>query len=336
MWKDLPLFPEAASANATQVDLLYLYLILVSAFFAIVICAVMLFFAIKYRRNERNIAIQQIDGNTKLEIVWSVLPMFLLVSMFAWGALLYFHGVRAPKDCMDIYVVGKQWMWKIQHPTGQREINDLHIPIGKPIRLTLTSEDVIHSYYIPAMRFKRDVVPGRYTQIWFTPTKLGTYHIFCAEYCGKGHSTMGGWCTVLSEADYQKWLSGSTGAETAEEAGKQLFEGNRCETCHKVGPDARGPLLSGVFGSKVALKDGGSVLANEEYVRESILHPLAKVVAGFEPVMPTYEGQLTEEQIMQLIAYIKSIKGDGPKPADASKPADAQKPADAPKPKDSK
>lgn len=309
MGNQIPMFPENASTISSQVDLVYLYLTLVCAIFAIGVVVAIVYFAIRYRRNPTHTAIQQIEGSHLLEIAWSVVPLILMMTMFGWGAWLYVHAVTPPKGAMDIYVVGKQWMWKAQHPTGQREINDLHVPVNTPVRLTLTSEDVIHSYYIPAFRMKRDAVPGRYSQAWFEATETGTYHIFCAEFCGTKHSQMIGKVHVLSPEDYANWLAGNLSGDTAEAAGKKLFEANRCNTCHHDQSGARGPNLAGVFGSEVKLKDGSSVVANAEYVRESILRPQAKIVAGFEPVMPTYEGQLSEEQVLQLVAYIKTLAG---------------------------
>jgi cytochrome c oxidase subunit 2 len=309
MDNQIPMFPENASTICSQVDLVYLYLTLVCAIFAIGVVIAIVYFAIRYRRNPTHTAIQQIEGSHLLEIAWSVVPLILMMTMFGWGAWLYVHAVTPPKGAMDIYVVGKQWMWKAQHPTGQREINDLHVPVNTPVRLTMTSEDVIHSYYIPSFRMKRDSVPGRYSQAWFEATKPGTYHIFCAEFCGTKHSQMIGQVHVLSAEDYANWLAGNQSGDTAEEAGKKLFEANRCSTCHHDQSGARGPNLAGVFGSQVKLKDGSTVLANEEFIRESILRPQAKTVVGFEPVMPTYEGQLSEEQVLQLLAYIKTLAG---------------------------
>jgi cytochrome c oxidase subunit 2 len=308
MGNQLNMFPENASTVASQVDYVYLYLLLVCSVVALGVVVAIVYFAIKYRRNPTHVAIQQVEGNHMLEITWSVIPLILMLTMFGWGTWLYMRMQTPPKGALDFYVVGKQWMWKLQHPTGQREINELHVPVNQPVRLTLTSEDVIHAFFVPAFRIKRDVVPGRYTQTWFEATKIGTYHLFCAEYCGTKHSQMIGTVHVMSPSDYDKWLSGNLGAETAEEAGKKLFEGNRCDTCHKDAPDARGAPLWGVFGSKVSLRDGGSVLADDEYLRDSILHSTNKVVAGFEPIMPLYAGQLTEEQVLQLVAYIKTLK----------------------------
>jgi cytochrome c oxidase subunit 2 len=228
--------------------------------------------------------------------------------MFTWGAALYFKTYdRAPADSLEIYVVGKQWMWHIQHPTGQREINQLHIPLGRPIKLTMATEDVIHSFYIPVFRVKKDVVPGRYSTIWFEATKPGIYHLFCAEYCGTGHSRMVGWVTVMEPVQYQDWLSGGVPGESLASAGEKLFQQMGCNTCHRVG--GRGPMLTGLFGKPVQLRTGETVIADEAYIRESILNSNAKIVAGFPSPsdMPTYQGQISEEGLLQIIAYIKSL-----------------------------
>ncbi|MEX2027380.1 MAG: c-type cytochrome, partial [Pirellulaceae bacterium] len=204
------------------------------------------------------------------------------------------------------------WMWKVQHPGGKREINELHLPVGGPVKLRLISEDVIHSLYVPAFRVKQDVLPARYTTMWFTPNRIGTYRLFCAEYCGTNHSRMTGRVIVMSPTDYAAWLEGRTRGEFV--SGEQLFEQFRCNTCHFAGPGARGPALEGLFGSQVPLADGRLIEADENYLRESIVDPRAKVVTGFQPIMPTYQGQLGEEQILQLIGYIKSLAGR-PRPA---------------------
>jgi len=214
---------------------------------------------------------------------------------------------RSPANTIDIYVVGKQWMWKIQHPEGKREINELHIPIGQPVQLTMASEDVIHSFYIPAFRTKKDVVPGRYTTLWFEANKLGEYHLFCAEYCGTQHSTMIGKVTVMEPDAYQNWLSGGIGGETMVQAGERQFQQLGCHTCHKEVSGGRGPSLVGVYGKPVQLDNGGTVTADEAYVRESILNPQAKIVHGFKPIMPTFQGQINEETLIQILTYIQSL-----------------------------
>lgn len=303
----LPLFPEQASTVAGRVDALYYYLVGVSVFFSVLIFLLVFYFAVKYRRRDPNYVPPAIHGSTRLEVFWSVVPLALAMVMFGWGAKLFFEMQRPPAETLEIQVVGKQWMWKIQHPQGPREINELHVPVGVPVKLTMISEDVIHSFYIPAFRVKMDVLPGRYTTLWFEATKTGEYHLFCAEYCGTQHSGMIGRVVVMEPLDYQNWLAGGPPAESLEQAGERLFSQMQCNTCHFAGPGARGPLLEGVFGSPVRLADGRTVTADENYVRESILNPAAKVVAGYRPVMPTYAGQLSEEQVLQLVAYIKSL-----------------------------
>ena len=230
--------------------------------------------------------------------------------IFGWGAKLYFDNVTPPGPGMDIYVTGKQWMWKLQHPQGQREINDLHVPVGETVRLTLTSEDVIHDFFVPAFRTKVDVVPGKITKAWFQATKVGEYHLFCAEYCGTKHSEMVGTVYVMEPADYQQWLSGTDAGATPEEAGAKLFEDLRCITCHNEQANSRGPRLDGAFGTEVPLEGGATVLFDENYFRESLMKPNTRVARGYEPVMPTFEGQISEEQVLQLLAYIKSLAGE--------------------------
>jgi cytochrome c oxidase subunit 2 len=307
MWKDMPLWPESASTSSGEVDAIYLTLIAMTIFFSLLIAALVITFAVKYRRKP-GVPAANIQGSLRLELTWTIIPFLIVLGFFFWGTRLFLRMSRPPRDVMDVYVVGKQWMWKIQHPSGQREINALHVPIGRAVRLTMTSEDVIHSFYIPAFRIKRDVLPGRYSSEWFEAAKPGKYHLFCAEYCGTKHSEMIGWVYAMEPQEYEQWLSGSIANETAEESGRKLFESMRCDTCHKEAPDARGPSLHGLFGKTVTLKDGNTVVANEDYIRESILKPLAKNVKGFDPIMPTYEGQLGEEQILQILAYIKTLK----------------------------
>ena len=307
MWAGFPLWPEQASTFAKNVDALYLFLVVVSGFFSVLIFTLVFYFAIRYRRQHADEVPDRLKENTFLEIFWSVVPLALCAVMFVWGAKLYFDIMRPPSNAMQLWVVGKQWMWKIQHPEGRREINELHVPLGKPVKLTMTSEDVIHSFYIPAFRVKMDVLPGRYTSLWFEANKPGEYHLFCAEYCGTKHSGMIGKVVVMEAADYERWLSGTPANETMEQAGERLFNQNNCNTCHHQRADARGPVLDDVFGKPVKLESGATVTADEAYVRESILNPAAKVVQGYRPVMPTYQGQISEEGVMQLLAYIKSL-----------------------------
>jgi cytochrome c oxidase subunit 2 len=320
---EVPLWPAAASATASQVDLLYILWVAISVVMTVLIFAAVTLFAIKFRRRP-GVEATQIHGSLKLEIGWSIAPFLVMLVFFVWGTKLYFDNYGPPTgDVMDVYVVGKQWMWKVQYPGGQREINELHVPVGKKVRLTLASEDVIHSFFIPAFRMKKDVVPGRYNQYWFEATKPGRYHIFCAEYCGTEHSGMIGWATVMDPADYENWLSGGAETTSMADQGEKLFGQLGCGNCHQPDQQARGPMLRGVFGSKVLLDDGKTVTADEGFIRESILHPNARVVSGFKrDVMPTFEGQVTEEQLLQLIVYIKSLSPQKPvAPTAAGAPA---------------
>jgi cytochrome c oxidase subunit II len=269
----------------------------------------LLYFAFKYKRRSETERPPKLKEHKSVEMIWIIVPFILSMVMFYWGAVLFFDAYRMPKDALEVFVVGKQWMWKIQHPNGKREINHLHVPVGKPVKLLITSEDVIHSFYVPAFRIKQDAVPGRYTATWFEATKPGDYHLFCAEYCGTEHSRMIGWVTVMKQEEYQLWLSGGSTAPVSLAAqGKKLFyEKFRCNTCHAGTSSDLGPSLEGLFGHAVDLNGGQTVTADEAYIRESILNPSAKVVANFLPVMPTFKGQITEEQMIQLIAYIKSL-----------------------------
>ncbi len=309
MWQDFPLFPKNASTMAGAIDGIFLYLVILSIFFALLIAALIVVFSVRYRRRHASERGADIHGSLSLEIFWTAIPLVLALTAFGFGAVVYFDVSKPPADAMDIYVTAKQWMWKLQHPQGQREINALHVPVGRPVRLTMTSEDVIHSFYVPAFRMKRDVLPGRYTETWFEATRTGEYHLFCAEYCGAKHSGMIGTVYVLEPKEYEQWLSGAQAGDTPVAAGAKLFERQRCNTCHDARSGSRGPDLAGLFGSEVELEGGARVAFDEAYVRESILTPMAKIARGYQPLMPTYEGQLSEEQILQLIAYLKSIAG---------------------------
>ena len=306
----VPLFPEQASSFAWQVDLLYLYLIVVSVAFTIPIVLAIFLFGIKYREKEKFASGAEIHGSMVLEAGWSFLPFVISMTIFLGGAIVYYNQYRAPDDAMQIYVVGKQWMWKIQHETGQREINELHVPVGRRIKLTMTTEDALHDFFIPAFRTKADVVPGRYTYLWFEPTKPGKYHLFCAEYCGLNHSGMGGYVYVMKQDEFDNWLEGNVSGQTPVEMGRDLFENKLgCASCHAGGPQQRGAKLEGIYGKEVKLVGGGTAVANDEYIRNSILNPGSQVVEGFQPIMPTFKGQVTEEQLLGLVAYIKSLSG---------------------------
>jgi cytochrome c oxidase subunit 2 len=307
MFTNLPFFPHQASAQAAQVDAIYFFMVAVTAFFSLLIAALVVVFAVKYRRKSDDEIGVAIHGSLALELLWTFIPLGIAMVMFAWGAKVFFDLYRPPVGAMEIFVVGKQWMWKAQHAGGQREINELHVPIGRPVKLVMGSEDVIHSYYIPAFRVKADVIPGRYNSLWFTATRPGRYHLFCAEYCGTKHSGMIGWITAMEPVDYQAWLAGGPATASPVAAGEKLFQDLACATCHTPGPQARGPELAGLFGKAIQLQGGGTATYDEAYVRESIVNPQAKVVAGFQPIMPTFQGLVTEEQLLQLIAYVRAL-----------------------------
>jgi cytochrome c oxidase subunit 2 len=314
---DFRIFPDQASTVAPRVDALYLYLLIVGCVFTVLIFLAIVFLAFYYRRGANRHRARSHSGKVwMLEVTWITIPLILAMVMFAWGADVYFEIETPPADALEIQVVGKQWMWKVQHPQGRSEINGLHVPIGRPVRLRMISEDVIHSFYIPAFRVKQDVLPGRYTSLWFEATRPGEYYLFCAEYCGTEHARMSGRVWAMEPSDYAAWLAGAT-TEPPPLAGSKLFTQFRCHTCHSEAPDARCPSLKGLFGSTVPLADGRAVTADDGYLRESIVDPMNKITAGFQPVMPTFQGQLTEQQLFQLIEYIKSLSQNGPEEGDS-------------------
>jgi cytochrome c oxidase subunit 2 len=321
---NFPFFPEQASTVAWQVDALYLFLVILTIFFTTLVASMVIGFSIKYRKEKNPIA-TQIEGSVPLEIFWSVVPLGISLVIYVWAAALYFHMERAPAESMQIYVVGKQWMWKVQHPTGQREINQLHIPVGRNVRLTMISQDVLHSFSLPEFRVKHEVIPGRYTELWFQATKPGTYHLFCTQYCGTKHSGMIGEVIAMDPNAYQVWLSGGTEGGSLASNGEKLFTSLGCVTCHSGESGARGPNLQGAFGKPVKLSDGTSVMFDENYARESILAPQAKIVAGYGPIMPTFSGQVSEESLIALVAYIKGLQpAAGAAAAPSSAPAAKQ------------
>jgi cytochrome c oxidase subunit 2 len=316
----IPLFPAEASTMAGRVDALYFFLVSVSAFFVVLVAALVVFFGIRYRRRAADQVGRRVTPSLALELTWTIIPLCLGLVMFGWGAHLYFSESRPPGETIDVYVVGKQWMWKFQHMDGRREINELHVPAGRAVRLTGTSEDVIHSFFVPAFRLKADVVPGRYRTMWFTPTRPGTYHLFCTQYCGTRHSEMRGEIVVMAPSDYQAWLAGGASSVPLPVQGRQTFQDLSCATCHRSDGQGRGPALEGVYGSAVLLDNGQSVVADDAYIRESILSPSAKVVAGYQPVMPTFQGLVGEDQLLTLIEYIKSLKAPAPRTPAAPTP----------------
>jgi len=303
-----PLFPESASTIAPRVDALYFFLLAIAVFFGLLIAGLIVYFALKFHRREPDAIGANIHGSLALEVGWTVIPLMITMVIFVWGASVYFAMARAPEETLNIYVVGKQWMWKFQHLDGQREINELHVPVGRAVKLITTSEDVIHDFFVPAFRVKADVIPGRYVNIWFQATKPGRYRLFCAEYCGTRHSGMIGEVVVMEPSEYQAWLGGGAAEGSLASAGAKLFQDLACNTCHR--PDAQGrvPVLEGLFGKTVQLQSGETVTVDEAYVRESILQPAAKVTAGFQPIMPTFQGLVTEEQLLELVEYVKSLQ----------------------------
>jgi cytochrome c oxidase subunit 2 len=306
----LRLWPERASDWADKVDVLNAVLNLHNFLFALLVFVLVMTFAIKYRRRSETDRPTPIYGSKPVEYGVIVFGMVLWLGFFFWAADLYFDYGTPPSNAIEVYVTGRQWMFHLQHPGGQREINELHVPLGRPVRLTMTSEDVIHSFFVPAFRLKRDLVPGRYSNIWFNANKTGKYHLFCAEYCGTEHSHMGGWVYVMDPAAYEAWLSGTQsggGMDSMASQGQKLFAQYGCSSCHRVDMPGRGPNLTGLYGIRVLLSDGSEVAADDSYLRESILNPSAKIAAGFQNIMPAFQGQLTEQNVLQLIVYIRSL-----------------------------
>jgi len=297
---------------AARVDSLYFFLIGLTVFFSLLIAGLIVTYAVRFRRRTPDSIGAVIHGGLMLEVTWSVIPFLITMGIFFWGASVFVAMSRPPDQTLNVYVVGKQWMWKFQHLDGQREINELHVPVGRAVKLIMTSEDVIHDVYVPAFRVKADVIPGRYTHLWFEPTKPGTYHLFCAEYCGTRHSGMIGQIVVMEPNDYQSWLSGGTEEGSLASAGQKLFADLACNTCHRPDAQGRGPVLQNLFGKTVELASGERVVVDEAYIRESILNPMAKVTLGFQPIMPTFQGLVNEEGLLELIEYVKSLKQDNP------------------------
>lgn len=310
MFADVPLFPEQASTTAQRVDTLFLFLCIVTGIMAVLIALLLLYFAVKYRRRGEDDRTPRILGSHRLEWFWTIAPMFFFVIMFVWGASIYTSMALPPPDSLEIFIVGKQWMWKTQHPDGKREIKNLHVPVDRPIKLTLTSEDVIHDFFVPAFRTKIDVIPGRYVQTWFHATKTGKYHLFCSQYCGTSHSTMVGTVFVMERDEYREWLEKEADGSQALN-GRTLFLKLQCLTCHSANSQSRAPVLEELYGRTVHLRGGRTVKADDGYLRESILYPEAKVVQGWEPIMPTFKGQINEEEMIQLINFIKSLQRGG-------------------------
>ena len=306
---DFRLFPPEASKIAPQMDALFFFILLVSLVGLTAVVLLVASFSILYNRQRHPVAVQ-VEGSTLLEATWTIIPLGLFLMMFVWGALIYFRVYTPPPNAMNIYVVGKQWMWKVEHSGGQHEINALHVPTGRAVQLTLISEDVFHSFSIPAFRVKREVIPGRYTTVWFEATTPGTYHLFCSQYCGTNHSQMTGDVLVMTPEDYRKWLAGSTSGASLAQNGERLFASLSCAACHNARPDARGPSLANVYGSRLTLANGQFITVDEAYLRQAILNPSQHVTQGYAPIMPTYQGQISEEGVIALVEFIKHLDSD--------------------------
>ncbi len=317
MW-NVPLFPDQASTLAGRVDVVTFVLLGVSAFFTLLIFWQLLYFGIKFRAGSAASRAGRVNANHKMEYAWIGGTFALCVFLFLVSAQVFYDQYVPPPDAMDVSVVGKQWMWYVQHPEGRRETNELHVPLGRAVKLNMISQDVIHSFYVPAFRMKQDVLPGRYTSTWFQPTKTGEFYLFCAEYCGTNHSLMGGKVVVMEPADYEAWLSrqtdGGSGGPVAggsmASVGARLAQRYHCNDCHGQNTTAKAPSWVGIFGKNVPVKDGSGVRlvkVDERYIRDSILTPQAEVVAGYEPSMPSFKGQISEDDLMQIIAYIKTL-----------------------------
>ena len=299
------LIPEASSL-APGIDALFWSMIALCGLVALGVFATMIFYCVRYRRGSHADRTGAHAQSLGVELTWTLIPFALFIAVFIWSLVLFAKARTPPANAQTLYVVAKQWMWHVQHPAGQREINSLHVPIGEPVRLTMTSQDVIHSFYVPAFRVKQDVLPGRYTQLWFTATKLGTFSLFCAEYCGLDHSKMGGTVVVMRPGEYAHWLTGHETGVSLAARGATLFRARGCSGCHGPNASIHAPDLNDLYGHPVHLSNGSTVIADDRYIRDSILLPEAQVVAGYEPLMPSFSGQLSEDDLLALIAYIKS------------------------------
>ncbi len=313
-------FPKEGSTGARHVDHLLIGLVSVTGAVGLLVAVLLIYFAIRYRRRPGTPPPPPMPGSVPLELFWTLTPLAIFMVFFVWGAKVYFAAYRPPDDALVIYGIGKQWMWKFQQPGGQREINDLHVPVGRPVQVLLTSEDVIHSFFVPDFRVHMDVLPGRFTSVWFEAMRPGSYHLFCSQYCGTGHAQMIGKVIALDQADYERWLEqtaeGSLGLQ-----GRKVFLKYRCISCHSADENARAPVLEELYGKPVHLRDGRTVRADEDYIRESIYQPGAKIVMGYENIMPTFKGQVSEEEIIELIAFIKGLgRGETPRRVESFAP----------------
>lgn len=312
MGGDLQFLPATASSHASAMNWLFAGLVATSAFILLLVFGLMIVFCVRYRRGSGADRGDRLKKTWAVEVGWTAATFVLFMGLYAWGANLYIDLHRPPADADDIYVVGKQWMWKVEHPGGQKEIDALHVPVGRPVRLVLTSQDVIHDFAIPAFRIRQDAVPGRYETLWFTPTEVGEYRLFCAEFCGTEHAHMGGMVTVMEPGDFQRWLDAQGAGETLAQEGASLFRQYGCSGCHGGASTVRAPPLEGLYGRPVPLAGGGTVIADDRYIRDSILMPRAQVAAGYPAVMPSFAGQIGEDDLVKIVAYVKSLGAKPP------------------------
>jgi cytochrome c oxidase subunit 2 len=315
--RDFPLHPPADSLLATRVDHLFYAWLALAGIVTVAVFFLIVYFSAKYRHGSH--ANRAMPSGTRLrreshriEIAWIVTPLVLFLGMGFWAAGLYYAHAAPPADATEVYVVGKQWMWKIEHQGGQREIDELHVPAGRPVKLVMTSQDVIHSFFMPGFRIKQDVLPGRYTILWFTANKPGDYHLFCTQYCGTDHARMIGRVVVLAPAAFERWLAAGNPSQSMAEEGKARFSQYGCSGCHGASASVHAPKLEGLFGRRVQLSDGTSVIADERYIHDSVMLPRKDIVAGYEPIMPSFQGQIAEEDLLEIIAYVKSLRDARP------------------------
>jgi cytochrome c oxidase subunit II len=304
------LLPETASAAAGRFNLLFLALLLLTGFVAFAVTVLIVYFSIRYRQGSAADRTHVPVTGRRLEVAWTLVPLLLFIAIFVWAAYDYVNLYRPPLNAMPVFVVAKQWMWKLEHSNGKREIDELHVPLGQSVRLVMTSQDVIHSFFVPAFRIKQDVVPGRYTTIWFTPTQAGEFHLFCAEYCGSQHAGMQGRIVVMHPDEFARWLQSGTSQPGIVARGFDLFRRYGCSGCHDPGSTVHAPDLRGLLGRTIHLQDGRSLVADEAYIRDSVLLPKKDVVAGYAPIMPSFAGQVSEDELVAIIEYIRST-GDG-------------------------
>ncbi len=303
---------DQASANAPQVDWLILALLAVSAAVLVLVFGLLLLYIVRYRHNSPIKRGEIAEKTFRFEMSWTAATLVIFFGLFIWSSALYVHAFQPPSNALKIYVVGKQWMWKVEYPGGQREINTLHVPVNVPVELVMTSQDVIHDFFVPAFRTKRDVLPGQYETLWFRADRPGTYHLFCSQFCGTGHAAMTGQVVVMSGPDFQRWLGSNGQAGTLAEQGAKLFIQYGCSGCHNDHGTVRAPSLVGLFGSPVPLSDGTAVIADDRYIRDSILYPEQQVVASYEPVMPSFKGVVKEDDLLRLVAYVESLGAEKP------------------------